>query len=863
MTTSSPSPSSASLGLFIQPACLQHKYIRHSNSSHIFERPERLRAVLLGVAAAVARLESLDSSPFNEISITPPSGSTADDLSGLLSSLSIASSSSSNITTHLDIVPPPPIPSLPGSILLHHPAVQLAHSPAPEAPFPYLGTGSSSAITGEIPSSDYLKNLVKWASEAIDKIKETGCEIPPDLGLNPGDLYLGPGSIVAIEGAIQTVCQAVDHVVSSRTTPSITPPSNPQIPSTPPTQTNHNERYFSTPPQVSTSFSPSPSFSKAFCAIRPPGHHCGEDLPSGFCYVNNVVVGAMHAYLQHDIDRAIIIDFDLHHGNGTQALVMPLNAAAHAEELQVKAGKPQLMIGKDGRKRRGWKGFYGSVHDIYSYPCEDGDVDLIKDASISLAAHGQYIENIHLQPYEDEADFYARIYPLYLALLNKARVYMEETQAEPSRTIVFISAGFDACEHEHQGMQRHDRRVPTSFYSRYTKDIAAFADRHTEGKIVSVLEGGYSDRALTSAAMGHIIGMKGNLPEGCDTWWTEQELVNIEKATKKRRTGKLAPFPTEFSSHPHLQRTHTLLGHFEGGSNGIDSAVPSVQSTPLPSARMILRDRRKPEDIALPPSADNTPVAPRLRAVRGRGGGPSNVNTPTRVQKDTSLPYTSTTPTQISKTMKATTPGARNKSLKVEDVPLSTSRSEGSIDRILKSDTGVQDVLRGLESVKIEDAPSIPNSATIKYQNHDPISPNLKPAEHFTTQTETVSSLASLEFGSDHTRPPLPTQNSIPKIILRIPRLPQAPTSTTSGQSHSSSQNTNIQKLPDSHAHQSSDLVNSIYPALPSTTPTQIRTDDRSSYRESSTSTEGESTEGEYHTATSGGESPFPVKKEP
>ncbi|WWC65093.1 uncharacterized protein I303_107707 [Kwoniella dejecticola CBS 10117] len=903
--TASPPRTSAPLGLFIQPACLQHKYIRHANSSHIFERPERLRAVLLGVAAAVARLETLDSFITPKHPATPPSSSTADDLSGLLSSLSIASStaSTSRLTSHLNIVPPPPIPSIPGSILLHHPAVQLAHSPAPEAPFPYLGIGSSSSSSsanGDIPSSEYLKNLVKWASEAIDKIKETGCEIPPDLGLNPGDLYLGPGSIVAIEGAIQTVCQAVDHVVSSRT-PLNTPATNsqtPQIPSTPPAETLQHERYFSHPPQAAGPSAEGASFNKAFCAIRPPGHHCGEDLPSGFCYVNNVVVGAMHAYLQHDIDRAIIIDFDLHHGNGTQALVMPLNAAAHAEELQVKAGKPQTMTGRDGRKRRGWKGFYGSVHDIYSYPCEDGDVDLIKDASISLAAHGQYIENIHLQPYEDEADFYARIYPLYLALLNKAKVYMEETQAEPSRTIVFISAGFDACEHEHQGMQRHDRRVPTSFYSRYTKDIAAFADQHTEGKIVSVLEGGYSDRALTSAAMGHIVGMKGVLPEGCDAWWTEQELINIEKATKKRRTGKLAPFPSEFSAQSHLQRTHTLFSHFEGGSGGVDSTAPSVQSTPLPNVRMTLRDRRKPEDIALPPSAENTPVAPR-RAVRGRGGGASTLNTPTRTKKDHSSTTTTTTnpspntaestatPTQAGRTVKAVTPGSRSKGLKVDDVPSPASRADGPLDRLSKDSTGVEEVLEGLGGIKIADAtskPAMPVHAQAQKPDPSPIvlNPASAKAEIETARPHMQAAPAPNNTPSASeqttTRPPLPAQTSIPKIILRIPRPPQAQTPLSSDRSDISS----LPSTPSANSHQppqqkihlpTRDLSNSIYSPLPRfgsrselQFDSQRGSGERLDYREGSTSTEGASTETEteYLTATSGGESPLPssAKKE-
>ena len=172
------------LGLFIQPACLQHKYIRHPNSSHIFERPERLRAVLLGVAAAVARLEEAE-----EVITKSLSSPEKDDLSNLLSGLSIQSSFVS--PKHLSIVDPPR-PKTAGQVSLHHPALQLAHSPPDSA----LLDG------GPIPSSKYLKNLHKWASEALETIKNTGCEIPSGLGLNQGDLYLGPGSILAIEGAV-------------------------------------------------------------------------------------------------------------------------------------------------------------------------------------------------------------------------------------------------------------------------------------------------------------------------------------------------------------------------------------------------------------------------------------------------------------------------------------------------------------------------------------------------------------------------------------------------------------------------------------------------------------------------------------
>jgi hypothetical protein len=216
-------PDQLPLGLFIQPACLQHRYIRHANSSHIFERPERLRAVLLGVAAATARMEEADAAvrlalegtllaSRDDASSNAIGGETCgsvdetgkDDISSLLSSLSIASASSTSPSrsflpphAHLHIVPPPPSPT-PGQVLLHHPALQIAHSAPPEAPFPYTGAGSRHPTA----QSPYLRDLFKWASEAVESIKQTGSEIPQGKGLNQGDLYLGPGSVLAIEGAV-------------------------------------------------------------------------------------------------------------------------------------------------------------------------------------------------------------------------------------------------------------------------------------------------------------------------------------------------------------------------------------------------------------------------------------------------------------------------------------------------------------------------------------------------------------------------------------------------------------------------------------------------------------------------------------
>ncbi len=81
------------------------------------------------------------------------------------------------------------------------------------------------------------------------------------------------------------------------------------------------------------------------------------------------------------------------------------------------------------------------------------------------------------------------------------------------RTCSFLtrsSCGMDACEHEYPSMSRHNRKVPTSFYHRFTKDARAFSEKYAAGKLVSVLEGGYSDRALTSATMAHICGLVGS-----------------------------------------------------------------------------------------------------------------------------------------------------------------------------------------------------------------------------------------------------------------------------------------------------------------------------------------------------------------
>jgi histone deacetylase HOS3 len=91
----------------------------------------------------------------------------------------------------------------------------------------------------------------------------------------------------------------------------------------------------------------------------------------------------------------------------------------------------------------------------------------------------------------------------------------------------------DACEHEYESMSRHNRKVPTSFYYRFARDVCAFSDRYARGRVVSVLEGGYSDRALISGAMAHLSGMIDDSPLGGkveEDWWNVENLAKVRVA---------------------------------------------------------------------------------------------------------------------------------------------------------------------------------------------------------------------------------------------------------------------------------------------------------------------------------------------
>jgi histone deacetylase HOS3 len=335
---------------------------------------------------------------------------------------------------------------------------------------------TSPAVT-RVHGTKWMDELKVMCDTAGQKLATTGRETerPPDATqknkpmLHSGDLYLSHESLAAFEGALGGVCEAVDQVFQG----------------------------------TLSGYGPS----QAFVCVRPPGHHCSSDHPSGFCWLNNVHVGIQHAVLEHGLTHAAIIDFDLHHGDGSQSIAWDHNEKV----LNMPKNKPNSSKSSIG---------YFSIHDINSYPCENGESSKIQNASLCIEnAHNQSIWNVHLQSWKDEAEFWELYENKYMVLIDKARSFLQHhttrlhgggaNQPQP-RAAIFISAGFDASEHETPSMQRHAVNVPTDFYARFTRDIVALAQEQgtsVDGRVISVLEGGYSDKALISGVLSHVSGL--------------------------------------------------------------------------------------------------------------------------------------------------------------------------------------------------------------------------------------------------------------------------------------------------------------------------------------------------------------------
>lgn len=189
---------------------------------------------------------------------------------------------------------------------------------------------------------------------------------------------------------------------------------------------------------------------RAFCAVRPPGHHATTDQAMGFCLFNSIAVGAAHALAAHGLKRVAIADFDVHHGNGTQAIF---------------EREPRVL--------------FASSHQSPLYPGSGGEDE---------CGVGNIV-NRTLSPGAGSHEFRELWDNVLLPRLDAFKPQL-----------LLVSAGFDA----HRSDPLADIRLGDGDYAWITQRLLGVAERHAGGRLVSTLEGGYDLAALASSASAHV-----------------------------------------------------------------------------------------------------------------------------------------------------------------------------------------------------------------------------------------------------------------------------------------------------------------------------------------------------------------------
>ena len=196
-------------------------------------------------------------------------------------------------------------------------------------------------------------------------------------------------------------------------------------------------------------------FKRAFCAVHPPGHHATATAPMGFCLFNSIAVGAAHALDKFGLSRIAIADFDVHHGNGTQAIF----------DLE-----PRVV--------------FASSHQMPLYP----DSGHVTERGISN------IFNAPLPPGATGAQFREAWRTRLLPHLDAFRPQL-----------VMISAGFDA----HRLDPLAQVQLEAEDFDWITRELVAIAERHADGRVVSSLEGGYDMQGLRESCVAHVGALRG------------------------------------------------------------------------------------------------------------------------------------------------------------------------------------------------------------------------------------------------------------------------------------------------------------------------------------------------------------------
>lgn len=191
----------------------------------------------------------------------------------------------------------------------------------------------------------------------------------------------------------------------------------------------------------------------AFCSVRPPGHHAERNRAMGFCFLNNIAIAAAHALAQHGLQRVAIVDFDVHHGNGTEDIF--------------RADERVLMV---------------STFQHPFYPFSGAETRSARMVNIPLAA------------YSAGKEFRLAVQEQWLPALERFKPEM-----------ILVSAGFDAHRDDDMG----GLRLVEADFAWVAHQLKAVADEHARGRIVSILEGGYELHALGRSVAAYLKALSG------------------------------------------------------------------------------------------------------------------------------------------------------------------------------------------------------------------------------------------------------------------------------------------------------------------------------------------------------------------
>jgi acetoin utilization deacetylase AcuC-like enzyme len=198
---------------------------------------------------------------------------------------------------------------------------------------------------------------------------------------------------------------------------------------------------------------------RAFAAIRPPGHHAEPDRSMGFCLFNNIAIAARYLQQAHGLEKIAIVDFDVHHGNGTQAVF--------------EADPAVLLI---------------SLHQDPRTCYPGSGYDWEKGVGPGLAT----TLNVPFNPGSGDEEYFEAMRSQVIPALHRF---------EPQ--VLLLSAGFDA----HRDDPLAQINLSDDAFEIITRQLVEFADRTCDGRIVSLLEGGYNLRALGRSVVRHLVGM--------------------------------------------------------------------------------------------------------------------------------------------------------------------------------------------------------------------------------------------------------------------------------------------------------------------------------------------------------------------